>query len=203
MKKNHCLLIVALLGTLLFSEGIYAQAKPNNPIQGTYRTIFEMLKDVPGLEVKISTDKTGGSVVVRGIGSLNNQRPPLIVLDGVIFGGEIGTINAQDVDNISVLKDAASAGAYGSQGASGVIMITTKRNAGTTSRQADVTSHNESAYTYFIKQKTNLRVFGLDDKVIVEGPIQMQRDSVLVFVKKRKELLVPIKSISRVEMIPE
>lgn len=180
-----------------------AQLKPLQTIKGTtYRSIFEMLRDVPGLEVTLSNDKTGGSVVVRGIGSFNNQKPPLFVVDGTIYSGDISAINPQDVDGISVLKDAASASAYGAQGAAGVILITTKKGQGV-SRQAVVSSYNASAYTYFIEHKTPLKVFDHNDSVLIEGVIQKQQDSVLIFIKKRKEVRIAVRDIKRVEMIRE
>jgi TonB-dependent SusC/RagA subfamily outer membrane receptor len=187
---------------LFFSVETHAQTKPNNVTQGTYKTIYEMLRDVPGLDVKVSSDKTGGTVVVRGTGSLRNQKPPLMVVDGVIYSGDITNINPQDVDGISVLKDAASTSSYGAQGAFGVILITTKKGQGV-STAAAVTTHTESAYTYFIEHKTPLRVFGHDDKVIIEGVIAKQRDSVLVFMKRKNEILIPVKDVKRVEMIME
>lgn len=195
--------IFFLLLSILFSSNVVqAQAKANAAIQGTYRTIFDMLKDVPGLEVRNINDKTGGSVIIRGVGSLNNQKPPLFVLDGVIYNSDITNINTQDVESISVLKDAASATAYGAQGASGVILITTKKGS-VTQRQAQVNTHDEGAYSYFINQKTPLNVIGWDDKSIVKGIAQEQRDSSLVFIVKKKELLVPIKKIARVELIQQ
>jgi TonB-dependent SusC/RagA subfamily outer membrane receptor len=170
--------------------------------QRSYKTIFEMLKDVPGLEVRTTNDKSGGSVIVRGTGSLTKQPAPLFVVDGNIYSGDITSINPQDVDYINVLKDAASTSTYGAQGAGGVIQITTKKGTGVTNNVV-VASHNESAYTYFIEHKTPLKVFGLNDEVLIEGVIQKQQDSVLVFSKKKKEILIPIKNIKRVEMIPQ
>ena len=168
---------------------------------GTYKTIYEMLRDVPGLDVKISGDG-GGTITVRGISSLNNQKPPLFVVDGTIYSGDISNINPQDVESISVLKDAASTSPYGAQGAFGVISITTKK--GTTHKSDVVVSnYNKSAYTYFIEHKTPLKVFGFSDEIIVEGVIKEQRDSILVFNQKKKELLVPIKNIKKVEMKPQ
>jgi TonB-dependent SusC/RagA subfamily outer membrane receptor len=161
-----------------------------------------MLRDVPGLDVKITNDRSGGTIIVRGISSLSNQKPPLFVVDGNIYSGDIGSINPQDVEDISVLKDAASTSAYGAQGAFGVILITTKKGSTPTSN-AVVSNYNKSAYTYFIEHKTPLKVFGLSDEIIVEGVIKEQRDSTLVFIKKKKELLVPIKNIKKVEMIPQ
>lgn len=188
---------------LSISAEVSAQAKAGTLPPGTYHTIFEMLKEVPGLEVTLSNDKTGGKVVIRGIGSLRNQQNPLIVVDGVIYGGDLSSINPQDVDGISVLKDAASAGAYGAQGAAGVIMINTKKGKGVDASQstASVATHTESAYTYFIDHKTTLKVFGLDDKLILEGIPQKQKDDSLVFIIKRKEVKLPIVNIKRVEMV--
>jgi len=179
-----------------------AQSEANKITPGTYQTIYEMLRDVPGLDVKITNDRSGGTITVRGISSLKNQKPPLFVVDGATYSGDIGSINPQDVENISVLKDAASTSAYGAQGAFGVIIITTKKGA-TSKSDAVVTNYNKSAYTYFIEHKTPLKVFGLSEEIIVEGVIKEQRDSTLVFIKKRKELLVPIKNIKKVEMIPQ
>lgn len=198
MKTVLLVLLLIVFGT----DSIHAQAKANSAIQGTYRTIFDMLKDVPGLEVRNTNDKSGGSVVIRGVGSLTNQKPPLFVLDGVIYNSDITNINAQDVESISVLKDAASASAYGAQGASGVILINTKKGS-SGQRQAQVNAHDEGAYTYFIKQKMPLAVIGWDEKTIVKGIAQAQRDSSLVFMVKKKEFLVPIKNIARVELIQQ
>ena len=198
MKTFFLILLLFVFG----NNCIHAQAKANAAIQGTYRTIFDMLKDVPGLEVRNTNDKTGGSVIIRGVGSLTNQKPPLIVLDGVIYNSDITNINAQDVESISVLKDAASATSYGAQGASGVILINTKKGS-LSQKQVQVNSHEENAYSYFIKQKMPLAVIGWDDKTIVKGIAQEQRDSSLVFLVKKKEFLVPIKTIARVELIQQ
>ncbi|MCW3089006.1 MAG: TonB-dependent receptor plug [Ferruginibacter sp.] len=201
MKKGLRHNFFLLIGCLVIAGShLFAQAKPNNVTQGTYKTIYEMLKDVPGLEVKTSNDRNGGSIIVRGTGSLNNQKPPLFVIDGTVYGGDISSINPQDVDAISVLKDAASATAYGAQGAGGVILITTKKG-NPFINNAVVTNHTESAYTYFIDHKTKLKVIGLNDEVLVEGVIQKQQDSSLVFIKKKKLILVPVSSIKKVEMI--
>lgn len=179
-----------------------AQARANNITQGTYRTLMDMLRDVPGLEIRDKSDKTGASIVIRGTGSLKNQGPPLFVVDGSIYNGDIGSINPQDVDGISVLKDAASATAYGAQGASGVILITIKKGHGITG-QASVATHTESAYTYFIEHRTPLKIIGFDEQVIIKGVIQKQKDSSLMFMKRKTEILVPIKNIKRVEMVRE
>jgi len=80
-----------------------------------------------GLYVKQSTGIPGGdnaSILIRGQGTLNNSSP-LVIVDGV--SGNMNDVNPNDVESISVLKDASSAAIYGSRAANGVILITTKR----------------------------------------------------------------------------
>ena len=82
---------------------------------------------VPGLVVSQTTGFAGGdgaSLKIRGLGSINNS-DPLIVVDGMP-DVDINRINMNDVESISVLKDAASSAVYGSRAANGVILITTK-----------------------------------------------------------------------------
>ena len=64
------------------------------------------------------------SIRVRGIGTLNNSQP-LIIVDGI--EGDINLVNPNDIESISVLKDAASSAIYGSRAANGVILVKTKR----------------------------------------------------------------------------
>lgn len=84
---------------------------------------------VPGLSVTSSSGAPGSGTTlrVRGIGSLNANSAPLIILDGAPYSGEINSINSKDIESINVLKDAASAALYGARAANGVILIQTKR----------------------------------------------------------------------------
>ena len=69
-----------------------------------------------------------GNIQVRGVRSLTADQGPLYVVDGMILqNGGIENINPQDIESIDVLKDAASTSVYGSRGANGVILVTTKR----------------------------------------------------------------------------
>ncbi|NRF40734.1 TonB-dependent receptor [Pedobacter foliorum] len=83
---------------------------------------------VAGVEVSINSTAPGAAakVRIRGIGSINSNIDPLYVIDGVV-GVDPNTINPLDVASLEVLKDASSTAIYGSRGANGVIMITTKR----------------------------------------------------------------------------
>lgn len=86
----------------------------------------------PGVLVTQTTGgragQDGGTIRIRGIGTFNNANP-LIIVDGIPSEGTgiMNDIDPNDIENISVLKDAASAAIYGSRGANGVIVITTKR----------------------------------------------------------------------------
>ena len=84
----------------------------------------------PGVQIISSSgDPTGGAptIRIRGIGSMNASSSPLIVVDGAPYEGAISDINPNDVESMSVLKDAAASAIYGHRGANGVILITTKK----------------------------------------------------------------------------
>ena len=84
---------------------------------------------VAGVQFAAASGRPGAgqSITVRGIGSMSAGTSPLWVVDGVPYEGDINNLNTADIENISVLKDAASNALYGSRGANGVIMVTTKR----------------------------------------------------------------------------
>jgi TonB-linked SusC/RagA family outer membrane protein len=91
--------------------------------------VLESLKgNVAGLNIG-ATNRAGGvpSMLIRGQNSINGDNNPLIVLDGVIYMGDIADINPNDIANIDVLKDAVSSAVYGSRAANGIIVISTKK----------------------------------------------------------------------------
>ena len=67
------------------------------------------------------------AIRIRGVGSPNGSNSPLYVIDGVPFGGNISDLNPNDIESLTVLKDATSAALYGNRASNGVIIITTKR----------------------------------------------------------------------------
>ena len=84
---------------------------------------------VPGVTL---TSSNGGpdqspTIRIRGFGSLNAGKDPLIIVDGAPYSGDMNTLNPNDVESMTVLKDAASSALYGARGANGVIIITTKQ----------------------------------------------------------------------------
>lgn len=90
---------------------------------------------MPGVQVISSSgDPASGesTIRIRGIGSMSASSSPLYIVDGMPFDGSISDINPNDVESMSVLKDAAASAIYGARGANGVVLITTKRAAGST-----------------------------------------------------------------------
>ena len=84
---------------------------------------------VPGVQLTSSSgDPSSSSTIrIRGFSSLNAGQDPLIIVDGAPYSGDIGNLNPNDVESMTVLKDAASSALYGARGANGVIIITTKK----------------------------------------------------------------------------
>ena len=85
---------------------------------------------VAGMTVSTGSGQPGqsASVRIRGISSLSGSRDPLYILDGVpIDANNFKSLNSNDIESLSVLKDAAATALYGSRGASGVVLITTKK----------------------------------------------------------------------------
>jgi len=82
-----------------------------------------------GVDMSQSSSKPGAAmqIRIRGTRSLNASNDPLIVLDGIPFFGQITDINPGDIERVDILKDASSTAIYGSRGANGVILITTKK----------------------------------------------------------------------------
>lgn len=84
---------------------------------------------VAGLQVRSVTGEVGDAqeISIRGISSINANNSPLIVIDGIAIPDlDISAVDSNDIESIEVLKDAASTAIYGSRGATGVILITTK-----------------------------------------------------------------------------
>lgn len=82
-----------------------------------------------GLNVTQNSSVPGssGTMQIRGINSINANTSPFIVLDGIPFFGKTNDINPNDIKSIEILKDASAVAIYGTRGANGVILITTKR----------------------------------------------------------------------------
>ncbi|MDO5971271.1 TonB-dependent receptor [Flavivirga aquimarina] len=97
--------------------------------QQTISVTSALQGSVPGVNIISGGGQPGNSptIRIRGTSSINASADPLIILDGAPFNGNINTISADQIESINVLKDASSTSLYGSRGANGVILITTKK----------------------------------------------------------------------------
>jgi TonB-linked SusC/RagA family outer membrane protein len=104
-----------------------------NSIQIQKQQVTSISRVLEGLVSGVITTNGGGapgtnaSILVRGVGSINATSGPLYVLNGIPYDGSISALSTDDIETVTVLKDAAAAALYGSRAANGVIMITTKK----------------------------------------------------------------------------
>jgi TonB-linked SusC/RagA family outer membrane protein len=105
--------------------------------------------EVAGVQVINSNGQPGSSaqIRIRGIGSINGSRDPLYIVDGVPLQGDINSISPSDIESTTVLKDASATAIYGSRGANGVVIITTKKG-----------KSGESSIEVDVKQGVNFRL---------------------------------------------
>ncbi|HTE25143.1 SusC/RagA family TonB-linked outer membrane protein [Flavitalea sp.] len=124
--------VVVAYGTVKKSEYTGSAAQINAD-DITNRPISNVTNALVGSAPGIQTSTAGGQpgsgpeIRLRGFSSISASSSPLIVVDGVVYDGGLGNINPDDVESISTLKDASTTALYGSRGANGVIMITTKK----------------------------------------------------------------------------
>lgn len=103
------------------SSSIQNQAVMKDPMQA-------LQGKIAGADITMGNSPGASStIVIRGYNSINAGNDPLIVVDDAPFGGKIDEINPAEIESIDVLKDASSTAIYGSRGANGVVIITTKR----------------------------------------------------------------------------
>lgn len=126
----------------------------------TFSNVSQALRgEAAGVNVIQTTGQPGTSATirVRGFGSVNGNRDPLYVVDGVPYGGQINAINQSDIKSLVVLKDAAATSIYGSRGANGVILVTTKKG-------------NKTKSTVNVDLKTSVSSFSLPMYDVIESP---------------------------------
>ena len=126
-------LVVVGYGTMRKKDltGAITQIHPDKIAAENPKTVQDVLRGTAG--IAISNDpsaKGGGDIQIRGQRSLytaGGHNNPLIVLDGMIFAGELSEVNPNDIAQMDILKDASAAAIYGAQAANGVIIVTTKK----------------------------------------------------------------------------
>ena len=153
-------------------------------------SVTQMLEaNLPGVSLYSNSGQPGSNVSmrIRGIGSFNASNEPLYVLDGVPITsgnmssndmntgglGFISTLNPADIENITVLKDAASASLYGARGANGVVLITTRKGS-----QGKTTYSLKASYGISDLAYTFRETMGGDERreLIREGYLNAQLD---------------------------
>lgn len=102
----------------------FGEQVKSRPITNVSNALAGMSAGVQVMQNSGQPGNDGSSIRIRGIGTLNSNEP-LVLVDGI--EGNIDSVNPQDIENISILKDAASSSIYGSRAASGVVLITTKK----------------------------------------------------------------------------
>ena len=97
------------------------------------RTVASVTKALEGTVAGVQTTSGGGqpgsesTIRIRGFGSINASSEPLYVVDGIPYDGLISAINPNDIESVSILKDASASALYGARGANGVVILTTKK----------------------------------------------------------------------------
>jgi len=104
---------------------VSAQVLENRPVTNVAQALQGTS---PNLTIQQSSAEPGAglNINIRGVGTLGNSSP-LVIVDGI--AGSLNSINPNDIESVTVLKDAASAAIYGSRGANGVLLVTTKKGA--------------------------------------------------------------------------
>lgn len=123
--------VVVGYGTVKKSDltGSVASVKPEDLERIPVTNVNQALQGrAAGVQIRQTQQQPGGglSVRIRGISSIQGNTQPLYVIDGII-GGDINTLNPQDIESLEILKDASATAIFGANGANGVILITTKR----------------------------------------------------------------------------
>ena len=96
----------------------------------TTNVMNALVGQVAGLQIRGSSGQPGanaGGINIRGISSMYADTDPLVIVDGAPYPASLSNISQSDIESVTVLKDAASAALYGARGASGVIIVTTKK----------------------------------------------------------------------------
>ncbi|MDR0960963.1 MAG: TonB-dependent receptor [Mediterranea sp.] len=102
----------------------FAEQAESRPVTNVSSALAGLSAGVQVMQTSGQPGKDGATIRVRGVGTLNNA-DPLVLIDGI--EGSMDAVNPQDVESMSVLKDAAASAIYGSRAANGVILINTKR----------------------------------------------------------------------------
>jgi TonB-linked SusC/RagA family outer membrane protein len=144
--------------------GAVAKLENRNLEELPYSNIGEAMKGkIAGVQIQNVSSALGESPVIniRGVGSINASSEPLIVVDGFPYEGGLEFINPASIESIEVLKDASSAAIYGSRGANGVIIVTTREG-------SEAPRYEFKAFTGFKNAKRDLDLLTITEYTDVE-----------------------------------
>ena len=124
--------VVTTFGTAKKSSftGAYAKISAEDLKDRPVTNIIQSLAgSAPGIQTSAGSGQPGSAptVRIRGFGSISSSNDPLYVVDGVPYSANTANLNSDDIESITVLKDAASTALYGARAANGVVMITSKK----------------------------------------------------------------------------
>ncbi len=154
-------------------SGSVTNVSGKNFNKGVNRTAVDLLQGkVPGLVITqgsgdVSSDQT---IRLRGTSSLTGSSTPFVVIDGVP-GLSMNAVSPQDIESVSILKDASAAAIYGSRSASGVIMVTTKKGR----QDQSIVEYNGYVATDFVSNKPDVltasewRAYCAENSIDTEG----------------------------------
>lgn len=177
--------------------------------------ILNRLNDVTsGLQVINKQDsKRKLGLAIRGLSTINGPLDPLIVLDGFIYEGDISNINPNDVENVTILKDAAAASIWGTRAGNGVIVITTKKGQFNQKLRIEINSNvivsskpdlsvlpQMSSSDYIEVEQLLFNNGFFDDRITFE-PYRPLTPAVEVFLKRRDGLISSNDSASRINQL--
>ena len=158
-----------------------------------------LVGQVSGVNVQATEGEAGSepTIRIRGTGSINGNSDPAIVVDGLLVGTDfLGSLDMNEIESFEVLKDAASAAIYGSRGANGVILITTKSgkegktkfsyNTFTGLKQA----RQSDAYYFSVAESAEREILFRESQLIAQGlPVPTDRNSLLSDKTRYKQLI--------------
>src|SRR5690606_14111645 len=153
-----------------------AEDLENKPF-GSFQNMLQ--GKAPGLQVTAINGRPGQNAYlrVRGVGSLNAGASPLIVIDGQpVSEDAYNALNPNDIENISILKDASTASIYGSRASNGVLMITTKKG----KRDGPQLSYT---FQHGVKSKTqdNFRLMNYEEKLRYEKDLGYANEYIQIY----------------------
>ena len=106
-------------------ESVSGEQLAKQPVAQASQALMGVAPGLTAIQESGQPGEDKATLRIRGMGSISASNDPLVLIDGV--EGDINTIDGNDIESISVLKDAASAAIYGSRASNGVILVTTKR----------------------------------------------------------------------------